>query len=70
MRASLTVGMLLFIGAIVIGVLQLWFNLWSVELFTKIELTLGALACILIVVWFVVKEYREDKANRSGNHLD
>jgi len=36
----------------------------------KIELTLGGLLGIVVVVWYVVKEYREDKATRSGNRLD
>jgi len=54
----------------VIGIIQLWFMPWDNELFTKLELTLGAFAGILIAVWFVVKEYREDKLNRSGTRLD
>jgi len=70
MNLSLAAGTVLFVIGILIGLAQLWFSPWSAETFLKIEMTLGGLLGIVIVVWYVVKEYREDKATRSGSRLD
>ena len=60
----------LFILAILLGLAQLWFMPWHFEVFLKLEMTLAALFLIVCVVWFVAKESREDKRNRSGDRLD
>jgi hypothetical protein len=70
MSPSLAGGTALFVIAILAGIAQLWFAPWTPETFVKIELTIGGLLGIVIVVWFVLKEQREDRANRSGNRLD
>ncbi len=70
MSPSLAGGTALFVIGILAGIAQLWFAPWTSETFVKIELTIGGLLGIVIVVWFVLKEQREDRANRSGNRLD
>jgi uncharacterized membrane protein YcjF (UPF0283 family) len=70
MNRTLAVAAVLFVIAMLIGIVQLWFSPWSADTFVKIEMTLGALLGIAVVAWFVVREYREDKANRSGSRLD
>jgi hypothetical protein len=70
MNLSLAAGTTLFVIGVLVGIAQLWFSPWSSETFVKIELTLGGLLGIVVVAWYVVKEYREDKATRSGNRLD
>ena len=70
MNLGLAAGTILFVIGVLVGMAQLWFSPWSVETFAKIEMTLGGLLGIVIVVWYVVKEYREDKATRSGGRLD
>lgn len=60
----------LFVLSILLGIVELWFVPWSPELFIKIEMTIAALFVIVLVIWFAQRESREDKANRSGMHLD
>jgi len=70
MNPGLAAGTVLFVIGILLGIAQLWFSPWTAETFMKVELTIGGLLGIVIVVWFVLKEQKEDKANRSGNRLD
>jgi hypothetical protein len=70
MNLGLAAGTALFVIAILLGIAQLWLAPWLPETFAKIELTIGGLLGIVIVVWFVLKEQKEDRANRSGNRLD
>lgn len=70
MKASIGLSAFLFVAAVLVALLQLWFVPWGIETFIKLEMTLGAFLLIVVVVTFLLKEYREDKATRSGNHLD
>ena len=65
----MALGAALFVAGVVAGIVQLWFALWSAATFLKIEMTLGGILVIVIVLWYVVREYKEDKANRSGDQL-
>jgi len=38
--------------------------------FLKVEMTIGGLLAIVVVLWFAVREHKEDKATRSGDRLD
>jgi fucose permease len=70
MNASLLAGTILVVAGIAAGLIQLWFAPWSAETFVKIEMTLGGLLAIVVVVWFAVREHKEDQATRSGDRLD
>jgi uncharacterized membrane protein len=70
MSASLVAGTILVVLGIAAGLIQLWFAPWSAETFVKIEMTLGGLLAIVVVVWFAVREHKEDQATRSGDRLD
>jgi len=70
MKIGLFIGSTLFVAAVLLGVVQLWFTPWSPDIFLKLELTVGAAFLIDIVVCLVIREYSEDKANRSGDHLN
>ena len=70
MSASLVAATILVVLGIAAGLLQLWFVPWAPETFVKIEMTLGGLLAIVVVLWFVVREHRQDKATRSGDRLD
>lgn len=70
MNPSLVIGTALFVAGVVLGLAQLWLAPWSPQTFVKIEVTIGALLAIVVVVWFVVRESRENKANRGGGGLD
>ena len=70
MKIGIALATALFVLGIVLGLIQLWFAPWSPALFLKLEMTVGALLIAILVVGFVVREYKEDKANRSGDRLD
>ena len=70
MKTGISLGTGLFVLGVLLGVIQLWLQPWSVQLFVKLEMTIGALILIVCVVWFVAKEYKESKSNQSGDHLD
>jgi Na+-translocating ferredoxin:NAD+ oxidoreductase RnfE subunit len=70
MKIGISIGTGLFIIGVLLGIIQLWFQPWSFQLFLKLEMTIGALLLIVCVVWFVAKEYLQDKTNRSGDSLD
>jgi len=70
MRTGITIGVALFVAAVILGVVQLWTTLWNPDIFLKIELTIGAAFVITVVICFVIREYRADSANRDGGHLD
>jgi len=57
----------LFVLGVLLGLGQLWFAPWSPEVFIKLEMSVGGLLLIVGVVWFVVKEYRDDKAMKRGD---
>jgi len=70
MNIGLAIGTGLFILSVLLGIAQLWFDLFDPLVFFKLEMTIGALILIVFAVWFVNKEFREDKINSSGEHLD
>jgi phosphotransferase system glucose/maltose/N-acetylglucosamine-specific IIC component len=70
MKTGISIGSVLFVVAVLIGVVQLWFTPWRPDIFLKLELTVGAAFLIVVVICFVIKEFNEDKANRDGDHLD
>jgi hypothetical protein len=70
MKTGLFIGIVIFVAAVVIGVVQLWFTPWNPDTFLKLELTVGAAFLIDIAVCFVIREHNEDRANRGGGRLD
>lgn len=70
MKSLFLAGTALFAIGVMLGIFQLWFSPWTPEIFLKIELTLGGLLAIIVVAWYVLKEYAEDKTTRSGKEMD
>jgi hypothetical protein len=70
MRISIGLGASLFVAGVLLALFQLWFVPWSPEIFLKMEITIGAFFLVVLVVYFVVKEYGENKTTRSGDRLD
>jgi len=70
MKTGIFLGSVLFVAAVVIGVVQLWFAPWSPDIFLKLELTVGAAFLIDVVICFVIREYHDDRSNRGGGRLD
>lgn len=69
MKSSIIIGVILFLTSALLGILQLWFKVFEAENFVKIQITLVTLLIIDIVIAFVYREYRENKATREGNEL-
>ena len=67
MKLGLAICTGLFVLGVLLGLAQLWFTPWSPEVFVKLEMSVGGLLLIVGGVWFVVREYREDKATRRGD---
>ena len=67
MKLGLSICTGLFVLGVLLGLGQLWFAPWSPEVFVKLEMSVGGLLSIVGVVWFVVKEYRDDKATKRGD---
>ena len=70
MKTSITVALALFVLGVVVGLLQVWTQWFSDELFVKIELTIGALLLIAVVLGYVVNEYRSYRAIQERSDLD
>jgi hypothetical protein len=70
MKTGIFLGAGLFVAAVLLGVVQLWFPVLTSNTFIKVELTLGAAFLVVVIVCIVIREYNEDKANRKGNRLD
>lgn len=70
MKTGVVLGLVLFVAAVLLGVVQLWSALWTPEIFLKIELTIGAAFVITVVTCFVLRESRTDRAHRDGGQLD
>jgi protein-S-isoprenylcysteine O-methyltransferase Ste14 len=70
MKTGIFLGAGLFVAAVLLGVVQLWFPVLTSNTFIKIELTLGAAFLVVVIICIVFREYNEDKANRKGHRLD
>ena len=59
----------LFLVGVAFGLAQLWFQLWSSDLFVKLILT-DAAAFIVVAIWsFLVRERSDYQATRDGGKL-
>ncbi len=67
MKEILFLATSFFVMAVVIGLAQLWFEPWSVQVFVKIEITLGSLFLIILAIWFAKKEYKEYQKQKNGD---
>ena len=70
MKSSTAIAAVLFVCAVLLGLLQLWFAVWSAQLFIKLEMTLGALLIIVLVLGFLNNERKASASLRSGERSD
>jgi Na+-translocating ferredoxin:NAD+ oxidoreductase RnfE subunit len=70
MKHSSVISAFILIIAILVMLIQLWFSVWSHEIFTKIIITIGALLVISLVISFVYKEINDTKRFKNGGNLD
>ena len=70
MKLSTVLCFLLFVGGVIVSLIQLWFQFWNADMFLKIIMTDGALLVVSFVLAFLIKENKESAKIRSGNSLD
>ncbi len=69
MTRPIALGFGLFLVGALLGLAQLWLEVWTPETFFKIMVTDGA-ALAIVVVWnFVVREKRDYKKIRGDDRL-
>jgi predicted MFS family arabinose efflux permease len=65
-----TVSLLLFILGIAAMLLQLWFSIWSAEIFIKLMITISSFFVVTIVLTFVGREAQRTRNLENGNDTD
>lgn len=70
MNHSSVVSASIFIVAVLIMLLQLWFNIWSNGVFEKIMITVASCLAISLVISFVRKELKDINRIKNGGDLD
>lgn len=70
MKIGIWISLCLFVIGVGVALIQLWFSPWESQLFIKFEMTIGAFLAIALVIIFVIREYNENKKNRSGKDLN
>jgi len=70
MKPGTALALGLFVIAIVVGLLQVWLELWGPNTFFKLELTIGALWLVAVVFIYVKRESDEYRAIHDGDDLN
>jgi hypothetical protein len=58
---------LLFVVGIAVMLTQLWFSIWSAEIFIKLMITVSSFFIVFIVLTFVGKEAQKTRDLENGN---
>jgi hypothetical protein len=61
-------GGLFAIGAVLL-IVQLWFSIWALDVFIKIELTIAIILFVSLVFSFLFKESEATKKIKNGDDL-
>jgi len=70
MSAAAAVAFGLFILGVAGGLAQLWLQIWSLDTFTKLAITDGALIVVALAWHFVAAEQRANKRLSRDKRLD
>jgi hypothetical protein len=65
-----TIAFALFILGVAGGLAQLWLQIWSVDVFTKLAITDGALIVVALAWHFVAGEQRASEQLSRDKRLD
>jgi hypothetical protein len=69
MKTGIMVSTVLFVVGALLVLLQLWFAVWSPDVFLKLSITVGVFFLVSVVVTFVYKESAATQKLKSGNDL-
>lgn len=70
MKIGAIICLLIFVAWVLMALLQLWFSLFSLELFWKLTVTAGALFVVVLGIALVVREYVADKKLKEDGYID
>jgi hypothetical protein len=69
MKLGVLIGSVLFVIGALVALTQLWFSVWSPEMFSKILITLGVLLLVTIVLAFVFRDFADTEKLNDGGDL-
>lgn len=69
MKLGSIINIGLFIVAALLFLIQLWFSVWSPDVFIKILITMVVLLGVSLVLTFLMKEADETKRIKEGRDL-
>lgn len=70
MKRSYIALTVLLVAASAALLVQLWFELWSSEIFTKLMITLGVLLALTGILIAIRHDTKEEDALRKDKHLN
>ena len=70
MKGTLFACVTCFVAGVAVALAQLWLGVFTPEVFVKLEITLGSFFVVLVVVWFMRKEYRDYRRQQNHTGLD
>jgi len=70
MKTSTFICLVFFLIGAAVFLLQLWFPVWSHEIFAKIMITDGVLFIVCFIVNFLIKETKETESLTKNKGLD
>jgi hypothetical protein len=70
MSAAAAIAFCLFIVGVAGGLAQLWLQIWSIDTFTKLAITDGALIVVALAWHFVAAERRANERLSKDKRLD
>ena len=70
MKSGAIICTVLFVSAVLLSLVQMWFSIIEVELFWKLLITLGAFFIIALGITLVAKEYLSEKEMKKKGYID
>lgn len=70
MKGGSIVCTVLFVGAILLSLAQMWFSLFEADIFWKLLITLAAFFVIALGVTLVFREYVNEKEMKKKGYID
>lgn len=70
MKGGAIVCTTLFVVAVLLSLVQMWFSIIETEMFWKLLITIGAFFIIALGVTLVTKEYLSNKEMKKKGYLD
>ncbi|PKH02699.1 hypothetical protein CXF72_10260 [Psychromonas sp. MB-3u-54] len=70
MKGGAIICTALFVFAVLLSVVQMWFSIMEVAFFWKLLITIGAFFIIALGITLVSKEYLSEKEMKKKGYLD